>query len=299
MRHYGNTFTFMRPPSFLLVFVVAIGILVAMACESGVNTPARPSGTPVAGDASAAALRQPKIDICHRTGRSSEFILISVAEPAVAAHIAHGDGRVGDPVPGQPGMTFDAACLQVPAAPPGVTAIPLSAFSGNERVVQFGVSTTQPLPYSENGATFVSYTGLAASVLSFNAFLFMAGPGTLTVTFSVPVTRAGFNFVNSFGAATIEAEVFADPHGLQALGHVDLGSFAPMQTGFVGFAADAAFTRADISFAVPATASFFIDDFRFEGPALGAELGTITLGLLGVALIGSRMGRRRTGSDNP
>jgi hypothetical protein len=174
--------------------------------------------------------------------------------------------------------------------------IPLGAFSGSEQVVQFAVAVTQPLPYSEDGATFSSYSGLAASVLSFNNFLFMGGPGTLAVSFSDPVTMAGFNFANSFGAATVGAEVFADPLGLQSLGQVSLGSFAPLQAGFLGFANDAPFLRANISFAVPGNASFTIDDFRFDDTNPIPEPGTITLTLVGLGWLGNRLRRQaRTG----
>jgi len=51
-----------------------------------------------------------KTDICHRTGGATQFILISVATPAVEAHLAHGDGRLGEAVPGQPGMRFGPNC---------------------------------------------------------------------------------------------------------------------------------------------------------------------------------------------
>lgn len=171
--------------------------------------------------------------------------------------------------------------------------IPVTAFSGNASVVQFGVAVTQPLPYSEDGATFGPYTGFAASVLSANNFLFMGGSGTLPVTFGGPITMAGFDFVNSFGAATITAEVFADPLGLQSLGQVSLGSFAPLQRGFVGFANDAAFARANISFAVPGNASFFIDDFRFEASDPVPEPGTITLTMAGLGWLAHRVRRAR------
>ncbi len=173
--------------------------------------------------------------------------------------------------------------------------IPLSAFSGSESVVQFDVATIQPLPYSENGVTFVTYTGLIASVLPGNNFLFMGGSGTLPVTFSDPVTMAGFNFANSFGAATVAAEVFADPLGLQSLGQVSLGSFAPLQRGFVGFANDVPFSRATISFAVPGNASFFIDDFRFDDVEPVPEPGTLTLTLVGLGWLGHRVRRGRRG----
>lgn len=171
--------------------------------------------------------------------------------------------------------------------------IPLSAFSGNELIVQFTVPVTQSLPYSEDGATFQTYTGSAASVLSGNNFLFMGGSGILPVTFSDPVTMAGFTFVNSFGSATVAAEVFADPLGVQSLGQVSLGSFAPLQSGFIGFANGVPFSRANLSFTVPSTASFFIDDFRFEGTAPVPEPGTIMLTLAGLGWLGHRVRRAK------
>lgn len=169
--------------------------------------------------------------------------------------------------------------------------VPLGAFSGSESVVQFNVAVTQPLPYSEDGATFATYTGLAASVLSFNNFLFMAGSGTLPVTFSDPVTMAGLSLgSSSFGAVTVAAEVFADPLGLHSLGQVSLGSFAG---GFVGLGNDVAFSRVNLSFAVPANASFFIDDFRFEATEPVPEPATITLALAGLGWLGHRVRHRR------
>jgi len=170
--------------------------------------------------------------------------------------------------------------------------IPLGAFSGSEQVVQFGVTSTQSLPYAEDGATFVRYTGPTSSVLSFNQFLFMSGTGVLTVAFGDQVTRAGFDFVNSLGTADVGVQLFRDPSGLLSLGQSSLGSFAPLERAFIGFTADAPFSRADISFTVPGTASFFIDDFRFDGAAPVPEPGTIGLTMLGLGWLGQRIRRK-------
>jgi uncharacterized repeat protein (TIGR01451 family) len=51
----------------------------------------------------------PKVSLCHRTGNGS-FHLISVGLPAEPAHMAHGDGKPGGPVPNQNGMTFGPSC---------------------------------------------------------------------------------------------------------------------------------------------------------------------------------------------
>jgi hypothetical protein len=50
-----------------------------------------------------------KVDVCHRVGNGS-FILINISQNALAAHVAHGDGQPGDPVPDMPGKMFDEAC---------------------------------------------------------------------------------------------------------------------------------------------------------------------------------------------
>ena len=179
--------------------------------------------------------------------------------------------------------------------------ISVGAFSGTEQVVQFTVATTQPLPYSEDGATFNPYPGPLSSVISLNNFLALAGPGTLSVTFASPVTLAGFDFFagSQFAApAAISAEVFTDPLGLESLGAVNLGAFGPARQ-FVGFASESPFTRANITFGVAtATSSFVIDDFRFDNTSPVPEPGTITLTMLGLGWIGSRI-RRRLQASTP
>ena len=174
--------------------------------------------------------------------------------------------------------------------------IPIGAFSGNALVVNFTVPTTQALPYSEDGATFASFSGTASSVISGANFLFMAGSGNLPVTFSSPELQAGFFFSNaSLGPATVSVQAFSDLLGTQSLGQLVLGNFGPGQSGFVGFQADALFLRADISFAASSpTASFFIDDFRFEAGATAVpEPATIVLTLIGAGWLGNRLHRHR------
>jgi hypothetical protein len=53
--------------------------------------------------------RTPKVSLCHRTGNGS-FHLITVGAPAEPAHMAHGDGKPGGPVPNQPGKIFGPTC---------------------------------------------------------------------------------------------------------------------------------------------------------------------------------------------
>lgn len=50
-----------------------------------------------------------KVSLCHRTGNGS-YHLIEVSVNAEPAHRAHGDGKIGEAVPGSPGRVFDAGC---------------------------------------------------------------------------------------------------------------------------------------------------------------------------------------------
>ena len=50
-----------------------------------------------------------KVQLCHRTGNGS-YHMIEVSINAVPAHRAHGDGMVGDAVPGNPGKKFTSSC---------------------------------------------------------------------------------------------------------------------------------------------------------------------------------------------
>ena len=92
-------------------------IAITAACGAEVN-PLAPGVTPTAGSLvpglSAAASHRPaddgKVAICHRTEGTAGFAVISVAANALDAHLAHGDGRPGDPVPDQPGRTFGSDC---------------------------------------------------------------------------------------------------------------------------------------------------------------------------------------------
>jgi hypothetical protein len=51
----------------------------------------------------------PKVQICHRTG-NGEYHLIEISINAEPAHRAHGDAKIGEPVPGSTGKVFTASC---------------------------------------------------------------------------------------------------------------------------------------------------------------------------------------------
>jgi hypothetical protein len=50
-----------------------------------------------------------KVELCHRTGNGS-YHLIEVSISAEPAHRAHGDGKIGEAVPGNAGKVFGAGC---------------------------------------------------------------------------------------------------------------------------------------------------------------------------------------------
>jgi hypothetical protein len=50
-----------------------------------------------------------KVTLCHRTG-AGFFVKIEVDLSAEPAHLAHGDGKPGGPVPGRPGQVFTSTC---------------------------------------------------------------------------------------------------------------------------------------------------------------------------------------------
>ena len=50
-----------------------------------------------------------KVVLCHRTGNGT-YHSIEVSVDAEPAHRAHGDGKVGDPVPGELAKVFGADC---------------------------------------------------------------------------------------------------------------------------------------------------------------------------------------------
>jgi hypothetical protein len=50
-----------------------------------------------------------KVVMCHAEGNGS-YHAIEISDDAEADHRAHGDGEVGDPVPGRPAMTFGPDC---------------------------------------------------------------------------------------------------------------------------------------------------------------------------------------------
>ena len=89
------------PPLRAVLLLTASLSLTLTACDALIPT----------SETADALARQAKVAICHEGDDGYE--LIEIAAPAVDAHLAHGDGFVGDAVPGQDGAVFDEACQPV------------------------------------------------------------------------------------------------------------------------------------------------------------------------------------------
>ena len=54
-----------------------------------------------------------KRDVCHFDKDAGIYFLISISENAFQAHVDHGDGGIGDPIPTMPGYIFGDDCQEV------------------------------------------------------------------------------------------------------------------------------------------------------------------------------------------
>ena len=97
------------------VLLASLGFLPA-GCESAADTPGGTS-TPVGPTAPAGV---ETVVMCHHSDSSSSFAPILISRSEIAAHLAHGDGRPGQLVPGQDAK-FGQDCSVLPLVPVTVT----------------------------------------------------------------------------------------------------------------------------------------------------------------------------------
>jgi len=90
-----------------VLFPAMVALAVAAACSGYETSPVSPTSTALL----ATPLGQGKTSLCHQTEGTNAFVLISVADPSLETHLAHGDLSPGNPVPGMPGFVFDGACM--------------------------------------------------------------------------------------------------------------------------------------------------------------------------------------------
>lgn len=96
---------------FLLTVPAAALVLTLAACDAGLTD----AGDAAVADALTTNVAE-KTDLCHKRDDQG-YMLISVADASLEAHELHGDGAVGDPVPGQEGFVFDDECVPVEDGP--------------------------------------------------------------------------------------------------------------------------------------------------------------------------------------
>lgn len=78
---------------------------------------------------------QAKLDVCHVSQGNGHVRLISIAEPALAAHLAHGDTQPGDAVPGEGLVGSDCGVLQVGLDPATTYATALFGGAGGAEFI--------------------------------------------------------------------------------------------------------------------------------------------------------------------
>lgn len=188
--------------SALAAFLLASTTMMVVACGTAVNNPVAPAGADVGApgefaSGSAGEIRtgagstgssSGKVDICHRTEGTNDFIPITVALPALDAHLAHGDARVGDPVPGQPDMAFGPDCTPVPRGPVVIT---FDGLSGSPNLSPFS-------PYSESGFTVSPASGSWLILTTYGnpapSIIFQRSAAEPTITAAAQVTSGGSAF---------------------------------------------------------------------------------------------------------
>lgn len=93
------------------VFLALAGATLA-ACSNPAS-PASPTWTPSTSGTVDASASAGHVTLCHVRG-SGTYDLLTVSASAEATHRAHGDGAVGEPMPGDPTRAFGADCAAVP-----------------------------------------------------------------------------------------------------------------------------------------------------------------------------------------
>ena len=129
-----------------------------------------------------------KVDICHATGNGS-FRLISVSANAVPAHLAHGDGLPGGPVPGMVGFEFDDECNAVEVLQTTTVTSAVLDFSSTGAGGQ-----SCPPEYPQVLDAYLQDVGTDGDPTVAAHTLYLWVPGATTGTVTYPYTPFGYTY---------------------------------------------------------------------------------------------------------
>ena len=157
---------------------------------------------------------QGKITVCHRTNGVRPFLPLSVSAAALDAHVAHGDGLVGEPVPDQPGYSFNEECdlvltrrtITVTGRWNGTSYL----FSGLFTVDYAGPVDAVVTVEGYDGQMFLALLGYRAGEPSSCSTLWLPEPIPRGPTMATPIITAGWSEVPP---ATYCLNVLADRGG--------------------------------------------------------------------------------------
>jgi hypothetical protein len=104
----------MRATSYLATVLLALagGAFALAGCDAA--DPTADAALTVASRPDGAGMA--RVAVCHYDADAGTFHLITIAAPALPAHLRHGDGLPGGAVPGPEGYVFDEACQPIAAA---------------------------------------------------------------------------------------------------------------------------------------------------------------------------------------
>jgi 5'-nucleotidase len=135
-----------------------------------------------------------KAAVCHMDGQGN-YSLITIADPALDAHLAHGDSQPGDAIPGNPGYNFSDDCTPVSAVMTITADInrggnPTGSDRGVESPAGNLVADAQLWATSSNFAdiAFMNPSGVRSDLM----YLQSAGEGDGVVTFGEAFTFLPF-----------------------------------------------------------------------------------------------------------